>query len=396
MNRSYLKRLQFVVKELKKYPLLTSSWLKENFTEIKDYTPYRWFYLQQLEVLLFFIKTPIRSGAIDFFSSDEDAIFEKWNKSEFADLFLKKLNQGKTLFQASQESIKLFDQHLVHLGNRHILRIESSLKNYRIQPSLGDVERSGKVQKMLETTLHLEKKELILMTPTLQEMKKYSHQIELALKIIKEASPDSWERFKSFTDVIIPIHQKEFVSYSHQELPGTSMINLRDRDFIDLIDDLLHENGHHHLNYYLNLEKLIDESIDNIYYSPWRRTLRPLRGVYHAYFTFFWAFKIFSDLASSNFKIANYDFNKEQQEKIFWRTVEEYYMLKYTYQELSWARKQGLINDRGWLLISEQQKILKRFSRKISLWEFKIGVHKKELKELKNTLKKALKDYQKN
>ena len=218
----------------------------------------------------------------------------------------------------------------------------------------------------------------------------------MALKIIKTYSPDSWERFKSFTDIIIPINQKEFVSYSHQELPGTSMINLRDRDFIDLIDDLLHENGHHHLNYYLNLEKLIDEPVDNIYYSPWRRTLRPLRGVYHAYFTFFWAFKIFSDLASSSLENSQYTFSKQEQEKIFWRVVEEYYMLNYTFLELTWAKKQGLITTRGWSLISEQQIILKRFARKINLWEKKVGTHKKELQELKSTLKKAAKNYKKS
>jgi hypothetical protein len=244
--------------------------------------------------------------------------------------------------------------------------------------------------------LHVEGKELALKTASLKEMKLFSARIELACKIIRSFSPTSWQRFEAFTEVIIPINQTEFVSYSHQELPGTSMINLYDRDFVDLLDDLIHENGHHHLNYYLNLDELIDEPIDCIYYSPWRRTLRPLRGIYHAYFTFFWAFKLFSDLAvSKDIDPSVYSFSAKEKEKILWRAIEEYHMLNYCFEDLKWARRHKLISNDGWDLIKEQQAILRKFKTKIPVWEKQLSFHKNELRELKKTLTHATKHYSK-
>jgi hypothetical protein len=175
------------------------------------------------------------------------------------------------------------------------------------------------------------------------------------------------------------------------------MINLFHRDFVDLMDDLLHENGHHHLNYYLNLGKLIDEPIDQIYYSPWRRTLRPLRGVYHAYFTFFWAFKLFADLSKAKeVDSIFYLFSKPEKEKIIWRAVEEFHMLNFTFKELKWAKKQGLIRQTGWQLIQEQQSELNKFKKLIPAWEKKLKFHKNELKDLKTKLKQAASDFSKN
>jgi hypothetical protein len=166
------------------------------------------------------------------------------------------------------------------------------------------------------------------------------------------------------------------------------MINLYHRDFVDLMDDLLHENGHHHMNHYLNLGNLIEEPIDNIYYSPWRRTLRPLRGIFHAYFTFFWAFKLFIDLSKAKeIDSIYYLFSEEEKEKIHWKAIEEFHMLNFTFQDLKWARKNGLIHDAGWELILEQQKEVRRFQKFIPVIEKKLRHHKKELIDLKKTLK---------
>jgi hypothetical protein len=268
---------------------------------------------------------------------------------------------------------------------------------YRLQSSLGEFSKNGKTTRQLETTLHFDGKDLKLMTKSLREMKDFSHRIDLALEIIREHSPSSWQRFSAFTETIVPIKNPEFVSYSHQDLPGFSMINMYHRDFVDLIDDLLHENGHHHLNFYLNLEKLIEEPINNIYYSPWRKTLRPLRGIFHAYFTFFWAFKLFSDLLKvKNPNTVHYTFSAGELEKILWRAVEEYYMLSYSFEDLKWARKKGLIHENGWLLIQEQQKELKSFKKKLPLLEKKIKHHRKDLLELKRALAEARSIYAKN
>jgi hypothetical protein len=394
----YKSRYQATLKHLKQYPQSkTAKWMRDNHVEFRDFTPQRWFYLQQVENLLFFFDHNADLENTDIFTDQEDQVFEKWNKSEFADIFLKYLNKRIPFKKASASTAKIFDEHLVSLGNLHLLKTNVKSKNYRVQPSLGDIKKKNGVSKLLETTLHLDGKELVLLTSTLNDMKAFSTRIEVASKIIKHFSPDSWVRFSAFTEIVIPIKQEELVSYSHQELPGTSMINLFHRDFVDLLDDLLHENGHHHLNYYLNLDELIQEPVDCIYYSPWRRTLRPLRGIYHAYFTFFWAFKLFSDMAKSKeLDSIWYLFSDLEKEKITWRAVEEYWMLDYSFGDLQMARKQGLITKVGWDLILEQRKYLLKFKLKITSMERSLKKYKSDLKNLKKTLTEAKKKYRLN
>lgn len=396
LRRRYHSLVTKILPKLKQFPnSKTAKWVRVHHSQFEEYSPQRWFFLKQLESLIFFLSQSPESPDEDVFSSVDNAIFEKWNQSEFADVFLKLLNKKTPLRKASQLTATIFDEHLVSLGNLHLLKIKSSTKNYRYQTSLGDVMKQGQLSKLLETTLHIDGKELSILTSGLKEMKQISTRIETAIKIIRKFSPESWERLATFTDAIIPIKQKELVSYSHQDLPGVSMINLYDRDFVDLLDDLLHENGHHHLNYYLNLQALIEEPIECIYYSPWRQTLRPLRGIYHAYFTFFWAFKLFSDmLKTSELDSIWYTFSASEKEKITWRAIEEYWMLDYTFQDLKWARKQKLISETGWDLIIEQRNKARKFQSKILKWEKSLKRHKNDLKELKKELSKASKKYQ--
>lgn len=397
LKSKYQKNLQSTIKAMKKLPEREINlWVLENKDEFKTFSTLNWHFLSQLQLFNFFNQQDPQLGK-NHFGPLEEKVFEKWNNSEFADQFLKSLNRGNFLGKASMQTLGVLDRHLVTFGERHLLRTSKTSASYRVQTSLGEFEKNKKISRLLETTLHLEGKELRLMTSTLKEMKDFSHKIEIALKVIKKHSPSSWERFVAFTELIVPIKQPELVSYSHQDLPGHSMINLYHRDFVDLMDDLLHENGHHHLNYYLNLGKLIDEPIDNIYYSPWRRTLRPLRGVYHAYFTFFWAFKLFADLSKAKeLDSIWYLFSTAEKEKIHWRAVEEFHMLNFTFQELKWARKNGLIHQTGWKLIEEQQKELNKFKRYIPMWEKKLKIHKKELMDLKKTLKNAQKEFAKS
>ncbi len=390
LKRRYIVYLSKTLVELKKLPKKNiTHWIQENDNELKEYSELNWHFLSQLQLFNFFNRQPSDLGKTEFGDIEED-VFERWNASEFAATFLKSLNQGIPLGKANEKTLKELDKHLVEFGERHILKNESSSSFYRVQGSLGEYLKGKKLLKLLETTLHLDGKDLRLMTQTMKEMKSFSQRIEIALKIIKKYSPSSWERFIAFTEVIVPISQEELVSYSHQDLPGYSMINLYHRDFVDLMDDLLHENGHHHMNHYLNLGKLIEEPIDNIYYSPWRRTLRPLRGIFHAYFTFFWAFKLFIDLSKAKeIDSIYYLFNQEEKEKILWRAIEEFHMLNFTFEDLKWARRKGLIHDAGWELILEQQKEVRKYQKFIPVIEKKLRHHKKELVDLKKTLKSS-------
>ena len=396
LRSRYKKQLTVINKKLKNHPeRKISQWIHAHSDEMEAFSEINWLLLSQINEFLFLIEQDENLGKFDF-GEQEEIVFEKWNNSEFARDFLKRLNKGESLGKASLNTTRNFDSHLVTFADRHILKTKKISKDYRLQTSLGEREKGKNVFSLLETTLHLDKVDLRLKTSSLNEMKKFSKRIEDALKLIKKYSPSSWERFTFFTNTIVPIKEVQFVSYSHQDLPGYSMINMYHRDFVDLMDDLLHENGHHHLNHYLNLGHLIEEPVEAIYYSPWRRTLRPLRGIYHAYFTFFWAFKLFADVLKNIDPKTQTDFTKEEFAKIGFRVLEEFHMLNYTFQDLKWAKKNKLISESGWNLIEEQQKELNKFKKLVPLWEKDLKFHRKELNDLKKTLKKSASTYAKN
>jgi hypothetical protein len=369
------------------------NWLSDHSDELEEYSPIHWYFVHELKRFaeLLRVRLPERSEE-DEFSPEEEFIFNRWTNSEFADVFMKELNRGRSFRKSAEASLEKFEEHLLNFGERYILKSDLVEGFYREQISLGERKVGKKFFKPLVTTLDIDRKHLELRTSSLKEMKLHSLRIEDALQKIRTFSPDSWIRFSFFTDTVVPIKNKEFVSYSHQSLPGFSMINLYDRDDVDLLDDLIHENGHHHLNAYLNLETLIEEPEDQIFYSPWRRSLRPLRGIYHAYFTFFWAFKLFQDFVTSK-DFAESDFSASEKEKMIWRMVEEYWMLKYTFEDLKWAKRKKLISDRGWELIQELHRKLQKFERKVPEFEKKISKRRKDLSELKKELQRARRNY---
>ena len=108
-----------------------------------------------------------------------------------------------------------------------------------------------------------------------------------ALEVIESAWPEGNQLLRLLTSRIVPLRASGVVSFSYRHRPGLSAINCFDRDRLDLIDDLIHENSHHHLNLLLCKAVLYkNDHNQEIFYSPWRRTLRPLRGILHATFTF--------------------------------------------------------------------------------------------------------------
>ncbi len=69
-----------------------------------------------------------------------------------------------------------------------------------------------------------------------------------AWTIVQEAWPEGHEVLALLTTRIVPLKAKGVVSFSYRHRPGLSFINCFDRDNLDLIDDVIHENSHHHLN----------------------------------------------------------------------------------------------------------------------------------------------------
>src|SRR3989338_10807563 len=93
--------------------------------------------------------------------------------------------------------------------------------------------------------------------------------INQAWTIIQEAWPEGHEVLSLLTSRIIPLKAKGVVSFSYRHRPGLSFINCFDRDDLDLVDDLIHENSHHHLNLVLRKAVLYHKDQNQeIFYSP--------------------------------------------------------------------------------------------------------------------------------
>jgi HEXXH motif-containing protein len=123
--------------------------------------------------------------------------------------------------------------------------------------------------------------------------------IAQAWDVIKQAWPDGYALLELLTARIIPLKAAGVVSFSYRHRPGLSFINCFDRDNLDLIDDLIHENSHHHLNLLLRKHVMYHgDHNQQIFYSPWRRSLRPVRGILHAAFTFTMGALLFERLSS--------------------------------------------------------------------------------------------------
>jgi HEXXH motif-containing protein len=123
--------------------------------------------------------------------------------------------------------------------------------------------------------------------------------LQRTLALLDAAWPEGASLVGSLTSRIVPLDAPGVVSFSYRHRPGLSFINTVERDDLDLIDDVVHENSHHHLNVLLRKHRLYRAGHhEEIFYSPWRRSLRPLRGILHASFTFTIGALLFERLSS--------------------------------------------------------------------------------------------------
>ena len=178
-----------------------------------------------------------------------------------------------------------------------------------------------------------------------------------AIDAIAEAWPEGLDLLSLFTTRVVPLRARGVVSFSYRHRPGLSFINLFERDQLDLIDDLIHENSHHHLN--LLLRKYVFYKGDynqEIFYSPWRRSLRPIRGILHATFTFTIGALLFERLVSwgnsnprrwSAAGLTPRDLLRAQ-----FRCMEEVESVRYSIQDLEYAEAQL-----GWLTRSGKELV---------------------------------------
>jgi len=196
--------------------------------------------------------------------------------------------------------------------------------------------------------------------------------VRQAMTTIERAWPDGARLVAALTSRIIPLRARGVVSFSYRHLPGLSFINLFDRDRLDLIDDLIHENSHHHLNLLLRKYVLYrGDHNQEIFYSPWRRSLRPLRGILHATFTFTMGAILFERLSSwagridqAGAKAAR--LSTEDVSRARFRCLEEIDSVRYSLRDLDYAaRGLGWLTAAGQGLVTSLRREIDRVSKRI-------------------------------
>lgn len=120
-----------------------------------------------------------------------------------------------------------------------------------------------------------------------------------ALAIVEAAWPEAAWEIRRRTRQVLTLDEPGLVSYSLPSRPGVSFINVRGKSLLDLADDLLHETAHHRLHAIEDACSLFRKMRGSAgkdeprFWSPWRRARRPLRGLFHAAYTFAFRAELF-------------------------------------------------------------------------------------------------------
>ncbi|MGI4991145.1 aKG-HExxH-type peptide beta-hydroxylase [Halobacteriovorax sp. GFR7] len=377
----------------------------DNYSNLNFY----WFNLIEALIEIISYHSEFEVGEDFEMSESEDAIFNFWHDSNLAKVFLNSLNESKDLLAESKKLVTVLEDNIIAFFNIHIEEEIVSDLTYLNVPELGDDNLSAyqngqriifnnledkvlaklneKSQKRAAVVSDIDELKIIFYSELENTSKEMTAKIEKAYRRLEKYTPELFTVFKEFTQNIIPINEKGIVSYSMQTLPGYSSINTYDRDDMDLMDDLLHENGHHVLNSYLNQEELLEELEEKIYYSPWRRALRPIRGIYHAYMTFYWALELFSSLS----RLTDHDFSESEFRKIQERAIEEYYMLQFCEQDLEKAYREEIVSPEGYEVYLQFKAMVD--SHREHIFALEKFLNSNAVEELKNELLAARNEY---
>lgn len=406
----------------------TKQFLDNNITDdnLNKFSSLRFYWLTLVEKLLYLdsLHEELEDSDTELSLEIESDIFDFWNKSEYMQVFLELMDKRPDLVDNSLELLPMLENQIIAFYFLHIHKTNYDGPSllYTIVPEFGDnenffyvgenlleyelpndlpifpslviksidnskgeitIEREDEEHTITSTNKALTLNHPIRIIPFHKNLEENKEKIEKALNIIQTIAPKLYSTFCQFTKVIIPVDDPGIVSFSMQELPGFSSLNLFNRDFVDLLDDLLHENGHHYLNSILNHTHLINEDDEMIYYSPWRKSRRPIRGIYHAYFTFYWALLLFDKLTEEN----ESGLNSKQLNKCRLRFCEEFLMLNYCWDDLVDAEEKGKIETQGMEVIRPIQSHIEKLSAKFEK-DFLIleGNDKEEIEKLKTTL----------
>jgi len=338
----------------------------------------------------------------------EQEIFSFWADSEFSDVLQEEMQLGRVLPDISMELSAVLQEQILSFSYLHFTSDKAKLEkplNYFPVKELGEdgnslliigqdsklhylyssnqLDEGDRYIQLLEinrsnqttevTALNaLGKKviflEVLSMRPSVidnlniiyqhsfssEKNKEIVESLQASTQFFKEYLSNLYKIIKVGTQFIYPHTEKGIVSYSTQTAPGFSHLNFLERDRLDQLDDLLHENGHHYLNSILEQHELIIEDDEKIFFSPWRKQLRPIRGIFHAQLTFFWAYYLYFEL----YRLMISDkgsslFTEEEKIKITHRLLEESLLIELGFKELDKAEAKEKTTEEGTQLIEQ-------------------------------------------
>jgi len=310
-------------------------------------------------------------------TDNHEKLIQFWSSHELSKEFLE---SKAAIKKRSTQCLKLQQQNLIVFAQKYLAPKlkKGKLKFYRKLPDIGETSKLCATYSHGDQTIQL-------FGNSRSSLKSIQKRLENAFDILKKICPDDYRRFFQLTHTIVCTSDPAVVSFSNQELAGYSTQNFTHRDDIDLLDDLLHETGHHHLNRILDLQNLIIEDDEEIFYSPWRNSLRPIRGIYHGFFTFAWAYLLFAQLL--NHQDFSKIFQSHQARKIRRRLFEEHLYLERSIKEITKAYQLGKITAAGKKVI--QQTLENLYSVRFIYLREKSNLSKIDKQQLK-TLKEKL------
>ena len=166
-----------------------------------------------------------------------------------------------------------------------------------------------------------------------------SERLGEALNLVRGAWPEMHEEVLVHTWEVVPLVERGTVSYSLRSRPGSSYINVERTRRVDLADDLVHETAHHRLHSFEDLAPLHRGDEEAIYYSPWRRSMRPLGGILHAAYTFSFRAELFQRLLRAPGRLPRAWMRREVDRELA--------MIRRSLVDLDDARDRGLLTRAG-------------------------------------------------
>jgi HEXXH motif-containing protein len=253
----------------------------------------------------------------------------------------------------------------------YVVRNREVMWHWAHRPPVGLLQRTPKPVTIGPTLLYAKDRQPRSVVRTdLKQVRRISQ----AWGTIRQAWPEGHGILTLFTSRIIPLKAKGVVSFSYRHRPGLSFINCFDRDDLDLIDDLIHENSHHHLNLLLRKHVLfLGDHNQQIFYSPWRRSLRPLRGILHATFTFTMGAILFERLSTwasgtgGLVRRKKAGLTQHDLQRTRFRCFEELESVRYSIQDLEYAgRHLGWLTGSGRRLVGQLAQAITNVERRIA------------------------------